>query len=122
MVRKRKALAPLLVALGLALGVFGLLLPDTGSVAAQATPSATRSLPASVAPDEEFVVSITASNYGFRWCIVVETLPDGFTYVSSSRCGCGRCQRSVDGQVVTFTLFEDKTVPNTTFDVHRDRS
>ena len=66
MVRKRKALTPLLVALGLALGVFGLLLPDTGSVAAQATPSATRSLSsASVAPDEELTwCPSTASNYG----------------------------------------------------------
>ena len=115
MVRKRKALAPLLVSLGLALGVFGLLLPDTGSVAAQATPGATRSLPASVAPDEEFVVSITASNYGFAGA-VVETLPDGFTYVSSGGVDAAAVSASVDGQVVTFTLFDDKTPPKTTFE------
>ena len=45
--------------LGIALGVFGLLLPDTGSVAAQATPTATRSLPATpVASGDEFTVTI----------------------------------------------------------------
>ena len=71
MVSKRKALAPLLVALGVALGVFGLLIPDAaGTVAAQATPSATRSLSAtsSVAPGAEITVTINASNTGqFRW-------------------------------------------------------
>ncbi len=91
MVRNRKALASLLVALGVALGVFGLLLPDTGPVAAQATttPSATRSLSAtSVAPDEQFTVTIDI-DYGSLGGLdqlavgVEETLPVGFTYVST---------------------------------------
>ena len=90
MVRKRKALASLLVALGVALGVFGLLLPDTGSVAAQATPSATRSLSStSVAPGDEFTVTIEIDYAGLgtvdKLAVgVEETLPEGFTYGSTS--------------------------------------
>ena len=89
MVRKTKALAPLLVVL--ALGVFGLLLPDTGSVAAQATPSATRSLSAtSVAPGAQITVTIDIDHGGITDVVeklaigVLERLPDGFTYVSNS--------------------------------------
>ena len=108
-----------MVALGVALGAFGLLLPDTGTVAAQTTPtpSATRSLPASVAPGEEFVVGITASNYGFAGS-VTETLPDGFTYVSFGGADVDAVSPPdpVDGQVVTFILFDDKTPPDTTFE------
>ena len=115
MVINRKALVPLLVALGVALGAFGLLIPDTGTVAAQATPSATRSLPSSVAPGEEFVVGITASNYG-SFGFVIETLPDGFTYVSTGGVDAAAVDASADGQVVTFTLFDDKTPPDTTFE------
>ena len=66
MVIKRKAWAPLLVALGLALGLFGLLLPDTGSVAAQASPApeATRSFSASsVEAGAQLTVTIDI-NYG----------------------------------------------------------
>ena len=114
MVINRKALASLLVALGVALGVFGLLIPDAGTVAAQEA-SATRSLPASVAPGEEFVVGITASNYG-SFGLVIETLPDGFTYVSTAGVDAEAVDALADGQVVTFTLFDDKTPPNTTFE------
>ena len=107
MVSKRKALAPLLVALGLALGVFGLLLPDTGSVAAQATPSATRSLSAtSVAPGEQVVVTISASGYGSAGA-VTETLPSGFTFDSSTH---PTSQVTPTGQDVRFTLFGETSV------------
>ena len=89
MVINRKALVPLLVALGVALGAFGLLLPDTGAVAAQATPSATRSLPSSVAPGEQFTVTIDIDYANILpedrlFVGVEETLPSGFTFVSSS--------------------------------------
>ena len=110
MVSKRKALAPLLVALGLALGVFGLLLPDTGSVAAQATPSATRSLSAtSVAPGAQVDVSISASGYGQAGA-VTETLPSGFTYVSSNH---PTSQVTTTGQDVRFTLFGETSLTYT---------
>ena len=91
MVRTTKALVALGVALGVALAVFGLLLPDTGSVAAQeATPSATRSLSASsVAPGEQFTVTIDIDYAGLggfdKLAVgVEETLPTGFTFVTST--------------------------------------
>ena len=89
MVINRKALAPLLVALGVALGAFGLLLPDTGTVAAQETPSATRSLPSSVAPGEQFTVTIDIDyadleSFDKLAVGVEETLPTDFTFVSST--------------------------------------
>ena len=108
MVRFRKAWVPLLVALGVTLGAFGLLLPDTGSVAAQATPSpsATRSLSStSVNPGAEVVVTIDV-NYGGitgqfdKFAINVrETLPVGFSYVSSSL----DIVTEIDARTVNFT-------------------
>ena len=50
---------------------------------AAAVPSATRTLPSSVAPGEEFQITISYSDIGMMGQ-VNETLPDGFTYVSSS--------------------------------------
>ena len=109
MVINRKALASLLVALGVALGVFGLLIPDAGTVAAQATPTATRSLPASVGPGEEFVVTITASDFG-QFGGIIETLPEGFAYVD----GSGSPEpRSVSGQTLNFVLFGVSSVSYT---------
>ena len=57
---------------------------------------------ASVGPGAEVVVTVTAAGYGVAGQ-VVETLPDGFGYVSSSLPG------AVDraGQVITFTLLGD---------------
>ena len=53
-------------------------------VAQENVPSATRSIsPTSVAPGEEVTVTITVANYG-GFGAVNETLPGGFTYVSSS--------------------------------------
>ena len=57
---------------------------------------------ASVGPGAEVVVTVTAAGYGLAGQ-VVETLPDGFGYVSNSLPG------AVDraGQVITFTLLGD---------------
>ena len=69
----------LLVAVGVAFGVAGLLLP--GSLAAQQAASATRTLSAtSVDPRGEVEVTIEADGYG-DFGGVVETLPAGFSYV-----------------------------------------
>ena len=106
MVINRKALASLLVALGVALGVFGLLIPDAGTVAAQATPSATRSLSSSsVAPGAEITVTINASNYG-QFGGIIETLPDGFTFVSSD---LPSSQVNASGSPIRFTLYGESS-------------
>ena len=55
------------------------------------------------APGSELLVTITASNYG-PFGQMVETLPDGFTFVSSSLDGA---QVSSEGQTVRFTLLGD---------------
>ena len=76
-----------------ALGLFG-----TAPVAAQGSPSATRSFsPASVAPGGRVVVTITVANYGPDGR-VTERLPAGFRYVSSS------LQADTDLRSVNFTL------------------
>ena len=70
-------------------------------VAAQEGASASRSFnPATVAPGGELAVTIAAANYGQAGG-VTETLPDGFTYVSSS---LDTEQVLVTGQEVRFTL------------------
>jgi len=69
----------------------------TSSVAAQ---SATRTLPASVAPGETFEVRIVAADYGI-FGQVIETLPDGFSYVNSS---LPPEQVTQEDQTVKFTL------------------
>ena len=72
-------------------------------VAAQEEPSASRSLSAeSVNTGDEVTVTITADGFG-SFAEVVETLPDGFSYVSSS--GLPEDQVMVEGQTVTFSLF-----------------
>ena len=55
------------------------------------------------APGSELLVTITASNYG-PFGQMVETLPDGFTFVSSS---LDEAQVSSEGQTVRFTLLGD---------------
>ena len=70
-----------------------------GSAASGA--SASRSFDtASVAPGGTVTVTIAAANYG-RFGRVTETLPDGFSYVSSDLDGD---EVSEDGQTVKFTL------------------
>ncbi len=72
-------------------------------VTAQQGPSATRSFsPASVAPGGEVVVMITATGYGSLGA-VTETLPAGFSYVSSSLTDEGEVTE-VDDRTVRFTL------------------
>ena len=69
----------------------------TSSVAAQ---SATRTLPDSVAPGETFEVRIVVTDYGTAGQ-VIETLPDGFSYVNSS---LSPVQVTQENQTVKFTL------------------
>ena len=69
-----------------------------------ATPSATRSFnPATVAPGGTVTVTIQAANYGQAGG-VTETLPSGFSYVSSS---LSASQVNESGQNVGFTLQGD---------------
>ena len=63
-------------------------------------PTATRTLPTSVAPGETFEVRIEATDYGMAGQ-VIETLPDGFSYVNSS---LSPSQVTQEDQTVTFTL------------------
>ena len=74
------------------------ILATTSSVAAQ---SATRTLPGSVTPGETFEVGIVATGYSISGQ-VIETLPAGFDYVSSSLSPTAVAQV---GQTVTFTFF-----------------
>ena len=71
-------------------------------------PEATRSLPtASVGPGDEITVSIAVTNYG-AFGQVVETLPDGFSYVADST-SPSDIRIKVVGQEVTFTLLGEET-------------
>ena len=82
-----------------ALGLFG-----TAPVAAQGSPSATRSFsPDTVAPGGRVEVTITVANYDSGGS-VTETLPQGFNYVSSTL-----DQADVTGQKVRFTLPRETT-------------
>ena len=79
----------------------GMMLALPTALAAQGSPSATRSFsPASVAPGGTVVVTITAANYGPDGR-VTERLPAGFRYVSSS------LQADTDLRSVNFTLQEE---------------
>ena len=64
-----------------------------------------RALPASIDPGVTFTVSMTVADYGSGGS-VVETLPDGFTYVDST---LGDTQAEVAGNTVTFTLFDESS-------------
>ena len=99
----RKMLAVMLVA---GIAAVGTMLAPPPSVAAQASPSATRSFsPQGVEPGGQVVVTINAANYGVGGA-VTETLPAGFTYVSSSST-LPDDQTGVTGQEVRFTLVGD---------------
>ena len=98
MFRKALAIAVLVTVTGL-LGV----LLGLNIVAAQQGPSAMRSFDQdTVAPGGTLVVTITATGYG-SFGGVTETLPNGFSYVSSSLTE----GVSVSGQTITFILYGD---------------
>jgi len=67
--------------------------------------SGTRSLPTSVDAGENFDVDISTADYG-AFGQVVENLPAGFSYVSST---LSAAAVDADGQVVKFTLLEGDT-------------
>ena len=97
MFRKALSIMVLVVVAGL-VGVLGLSL-----VAAQEEPGASRSFnPATVAQGGQVVVTISATGYG-QLGGVTETLPAGFSYVSSSLTGAGEVTE-VDARTVRFTL------------------
>ena len=80
----------------------GTMLALPPALAAQGSPTATRSFsPASVAPGGTVVVTIAAANYGSTGT-VTEMLPAGFTYVSSSLASSDDVD--VDPGEVRFTL------------------
>jgi hypothetical protein len=93
-------IAALVVALAGLLGV---------SVAiAQSTPSASRTLPASVEPGGQVAVTVSVSNYG-PYGSLVETMPAGFSFVSTTHDG----HYEQSGQQVTFALFGESSVSYT---------
>ena len=67
--------------------------------------TSTRTLPASVEPGAEFTVSVSAADYGAIGS-VVETIPAGFTYVSSSLLDT---QVIENGNIVTFNLMAESS-------------
>ena len=111
MFRKALAIAMLVTVTGL-LGV----LLGLNIVAAQQGPSAMRSFDQdTVAPGGTLVVTITATGYG-GFGGVTETLPNGFSYISSSLSE----GVSVSGQTVTFILYGP--VPAFTYTVTAPRA
>ncbi len=102
MFRKHLALMTAIVVVGL-VGLLGF-----ASVAAQSTPSATRSFDTtSVAPGGQVVVTVAVSGYGAAGALI-ETLPDGFSFVSSTH-----SDAVASGQEVSFTLFGETSVTYT---------
>ena len=90
-------------AVGLVMGIAGLVPLDTAN-ASQHT--ATRTFSATtVTPGGEVVVTITAANFGFGGRIV-ETLPEGFGFVSSDPEGASF---DLAGRTVGFTLLGGET-------------
>ena len=82
------------------------LLSSASPLAAQANPSATRSLSAAeVAPEGTLTVTISVADLPRNIGVVTETLPPGFAYVlDSTNLGDGDDQVAVSGQNVAFTL------------------
>ena len=97
----------LLAVAGIALAALGWLHP--GPVEAQ-THRATRSFSAGwVAPGGRLTVTIVPTGYG-SFGQIVETLPAGFSYVSSS---IAETAVTVEGRTVSFTLLGDRRVTYT---------
>ncbi len=92
--RKRQTVATIVVVA--ALGLLGL-----GAVSAQQGSGGSRSFdPPSVAPGGQVVVTVTIADYG-SFGALTETLPEGFTFVSSS---LPADQVRVDGNALRFTF------------------
>ena len=99
LIRKVSLLKALIAVMAIVAVSVGLL--ELNPLAAQAGPSASRSLSVdSVAAGGELTVTITADGYGI-FGDVVETLPAGFDYVSSD---LPDDQVTLDGQTVRFGL------------------
>ena len=89
----------------------GTVLLAVGMVAAQASPSATRALDnTSVSAGESVVATITVSDIGGQG-VVTETLPVGFTYVSSSLPASQVRPDPNDSQKIHFVLVESGDSP-----------
>ena len=84
-------------------GVTMLLLAQPGAVGAQSHSASRAFQLVWAAPGSELRVTITARNYG-AFGQVVETLPDGFTFLGSS---LDDAQVSSEGQTIQFTLLGD---------------
>ena len=108
----KKALALIMIVTGA--GMVGLLDPSPVDATGH---SATRSFSAdTVAPGGKFDVTIEVANLG-QYGQVVETLPDGFSYVDGSASPSGDVGVEMDGQEVTFTLFLSRGVNSFTYSV-----
>ena len=103
MVRNITILPPLLLATAMILGLALLVGLWPSGQAGASGHSATRSFaPSSVAPGGEITVTINAANLD-SFGQVVETLPDGFSYVANST-SPSSIRTKVSGQVVSFTI------------------
>jgi len=118
-VMKKKRLFPMKILLALAMVLALLALTPVPAFAAAAT--ATRTLPdAAVGVGAQFEVGIVADGFG-TFGQVVETLPDGFTYVAGSATAVSgiaedTVAEAVDGQDVTFTFLCESPI-SFTYDV-----
>lgn len=90
------------VTVAAALGLLGL-----GAVSAQGSGGARSFDPPSVAPGGQVVVTVTVTGYG-AFGALIETLPPGFSFVSSTH-----SDAVAKGQEVSFTLFGDSSVTYT---------
>ena len=102
MVRKALALLVAVAVVGIALGAVGLWIP--GLVGAHGH-SATRSFSETSVPGGgELTVTIVARDYGSIGARVVETVPDGFVYQSSSLPAAQVVPDQHDAQIITFAV------------------
>ena len=90
------------VAVAAALGLLGL-----GAVSTQGSGGARSFDPPSVAPGGQVVVTVTVTGYG-AFGALIETLPEGFSFVSSTH-----SDAVTKGQEVSFTLLGDSSVTYT---------
>ena len=112
MIRKVSALIAVITVMAVIAASVGLL--DLNPLAAQAEPNASRSIsPGPVDAGGQVSVTITAEGHG-SFADVAETLPDGFTYLSSS---LPEDQVTGAGQTVTLTLLQAPSPTTFTYTV-----